>query len=462
MKRAISERQRAWLHEEAQRWRDQNILAPEQSARILDLYEGSAEIADRQHSRALFTLMGISALLVGLAALLLIGYNWEAMPRAVKLAIVFGVIIATHATAFYLRYKRDAETLSEVAFFLGCLFYGAGIWLIAQIFNLSAHYPDAMWWWALGVLPFALCLNTLLLHTLLVGLLAIWAGVEVLNFTHLGAWFFGRWNFLPNGAYSLPLLALPGLLWAYRRQSPLAVGLYVPVLAWWVILQPFAWQWDMNPVYFIGAIGAFFLIIAESHRSGSPFAIPYRLYGVLLVGGALVFLSFYEFNEQLAGRTTNVPGIFEPLFIVGLTVIVIAAVFEFHRRRDAIPAPGDFLRRQWLPVSLLALMVFLSIWHVLFRGADNDQLAALLPTILANIAMIACALWLVALGLREDRGRPFAAGVIYFLLWAFLRYIDLFGDFGGMLGAAAVFFLCGATLFGVAMYWRKRKALAHV
>jgi hypothetical protein len=83
--------------------------------------------------------------------------------------------------------------------------------------------------------------------------------------------------------------------------------------------------------------------------------------------------------------------------------------------------------------------------------------AALLPTILANVAMVGCAFWLMRIGLREDRGRPFAAGVLYFLLWAVLRYADLFGDFGGMLGAALMFFLCGAALFGVASYWRHRK-----
>jgi hypothetical protein len=45
------------------------------------------------------------------------------------------------------------------------------------------------------------------------------------------------------------------------------------------------------------------------------------------------------------------------------------------------------------------------------------------------------------------------------LLWAVLRYVDLFGAFGGMLGAALVFFICGAVLFGVALYWRNRKAV---
>jgi hypothetical protein len=100
-------------------------------------------------------------------------------------------------------------------------------------------------------------------------------------------------------------------------------------------------------------------------------------------------------------------------------------------------------------------MTSLAFWNVFVHEP-------LIPTVLANVAVIALALWLMQVGLSEDRGLPFTAGVLLFLLWAVLRYIDLFGDFGGMLGASLMFFLCGATLFGVAQYWRRRKGVRHV
>src|SRR5205807_743113 len=104
-------------------WRDEGILSQDQQLRILDRYETSIEVAERQRSRAIFVLMGVAALLVGLAVLLLIGYNWEALPRALKVAIILAVILSTHAAGFYLRYRRQALILSEIIFFLGCLFY---------------------------------------------------------------------------------------------------------------------------------------------------------------------------------------------------------------------------------------------------------------------------------------------------------------------------------------------------
>ena len=87
--------------------------------------------------------------------LLLIGYNWEALSRGAKLAAIFGALAATQGGAFYLRFWRQMPRLSEAAFLLGCLLYGAGIWLVAQVFHLDAHYPDGVWCWTVGLLPFA-------------------------------------------------------------------------------------------------------------------------------------------------------------------------------------------------------------------------------------------------------------------------------------------------------------------
>jgi hypothetical protein len=109
--------------------------------------------------------------------------------------------------------------------------------------------------------------------------------------------------------------------------------------------------------------------------------------------------------------------------------------------------------RQWLAVGLLGLFAFLAV----FVASVHDSWV---PTILANIAMVAVALWLIRFGLTEDRSRAFGAGVVYLLLWAVLRYIDLFGEFGGMLGASLMFFVCGGALTGVALYWRNRKGVS--
>ena len=144
-RRTLADGTRAWLLGEMEVWRASGLVSPEQASRILDLYETPVEVSRRKHSLAIFALMSVAAFLVGLAALLLIGYNWEAMPAEAKLAVIFGVILTTYAAGFWLRRQAATRTLAEVVFFLGSVFYGCGIWLIAQIFHIQSHYPDGLW-----------------------------------------------------------------------------------------------------------------------------------------------------------------------------------------------------------------------------------------------------------------------------------------------------------------------------
>src|SRR5918992_3473850 len=105
-KRAINAKQRAWLLDELGVWQRDAIVSDQQAQRIADLYEGAGELAERGRSRAVFVLMATAATLVGLAAMLLIGYNWQDLSRWNKLGIVLTTIALTHGFGFFLRYRR--------------------------------------------------------------------------------------------------------------------------------------------------------------------------------------------------------------------------------------------------------------------------------------------------------------------------------------------------------------------
>jgi hypothetical protein len=140
------------------------------------------------------------------------------------------------------------------------------------------------------------------------------------------------------------------------------------------------------------------------------------------------------------------------LFAVGIAIFALfrLAIGNSDKSIDPIgQRVYQLARRQWVPFCLFGLMFFLQFWQFI-------QGSPWLPTIASNIGMLALSLWLISLGLKEDRGLPFLGGVLYFLLWATVRYIDLFGDFGGLLGAALMFFLCSGTLFAVSIYWSRR------
>ena len=400
--RDITNRQRVWLIDELTCWTAQGLVSTDQTSRILQLYGTPEEIAERRGARALFTLTSLAALLVGLAALLLISYNWQSIPAAAKVAIIVAVLLGTHACGFSLRYRAGRRVGSEITFFLACLFDGAAIWLVAQIFHINAGDAEGFWWWSLGVIPFALALDTLLMHSLLVALLALYVGFSTFGPVLIGGnWF--RFLGLPvNGAYSAILLALPGLYWAYRKDSPRTVALYAPLLAWWVILQPFTWHFDVNPVYFISLVGALFLLVAECHPEESTMAIPYRFYGALLTTGALIPLTYYSFQKNLhLGKSTS-GMLVETGLALALAVGVAFTAARFDRRASGPPVSLATAvigqdRRRLLPIGIIVFLTFLVCWNLLL-----DE--PLVPTVLANAAIIVLALWLMQLGLGENRG----------------------------------------------------------
>jgi len=467
-RRPISDQVRAWLCGELASWQSAGLLDDDQTSKILDLYESQAESARRKRSIALTALCGIAALMVGLAVLLLVGYNWQSMTAAAKLSVIFAALLGTMAVGYGLRFHSQWQIASEVVFLIGCLLYGSAIWLVAQIFHINSHYPNGIWVWALGVLPFALCMNTLLLHVLYAGLLAVWTGCEVLDTNVFGPWLYHGWAYVPRAAWTLPLLILPGVLWAYRRRSALAVAIYAPVLAWWAVLQPVAWHWDFNPICFAGLAGALMLLAAEMHRVGSPMAVPYRFYGILIAGGVLVPLSFSDFILEWMRHDAAAEN-----YAAGLVIAIIGAAamlgVVLWQQRESRRSFADLAARQWFPLLFIALMAGLCFWNGLFDTIHPGhydrtlyQIAkwtpqVLVPTAAVNLTMIVLALWLMRVGLREDRSGPFAVGVLYFLLWAVLRYVDLFAGMGGMLGASLMFLLCGVGLFAVARFWSQRK-----
>ncbi|MEX0977958.1 MAG: DUF2157 domain-containing protein [Pirellulales bacterium] len=459
--RRISNQERAWLDEELRQWSSAGLIDAAAAEGIRGSYETVATSGQRKHALARLALQGIASLLVGLAVLLLIGYNWDRLYWGIKLALIFSSVAGTHALALYLRTSTSAQRAAEAVFFLGCMFYGAGIWLVAQVFHLDAHYPDGLWWWALGVLPFALCLDTLLLHALLVGLLALWTGTEVLGFAHLSPWWL--WNWWPNGAYSLPLLAAPGFVWAYRRSSPYTLAMYVALLAWWVVLQAIAWNLQWQSVYLVGLIGALFLIVAENHRRSSPLAVPYRVFGMLMLGGSLIAPSFADFHREMHS-TWSLERLVPAFALLVLFLVVTGAALAFtlllrplgeQANHSRFVRLFEIARRQWVPLAFVLAIAALATLGLM------PEVGVVIPTVIANLAMLGFALWLMHAGLHDEQGVTFAAGVIYFLMWTIFRYIDLFGDYGGMLGAALMFFLCGAALWGLTIVWGRRKEIRH-
>ncbi len=468
-KRPLPDRQREWLQTEIELWSEEGFVTPEQRDGILGLYESKSDVSRKKQNQGVFVLQAIAMSLFGLAILLLIGFNWESLSGGLRIAIVVGSMLVAHAIGYWLRWTRKQPLAGEIATFLGCCLFGCGIWQIAQVFHINSQNADGVWYWALGILPFALFLESALLHAFLVVILATWVGTEILGIGSNRWW--GWWR-VPSGCYTLPLLAAPGILWAYRRKSEKTLAIYLPLVAWWLILLPIAWNKDLNPAYFIGAIAAVFLAFAESHRIGDPMSSPFRLYGAAVIVGLLFLMGFLDFQREMLGHSggwTLVQGI--AILAVGLGIIAVLNQWGAPHPDDSPEFIPRFFQRFWLPAGLVVMFGGLSLWSLLSgfersqygrgSGLDHWTWPVLVPVLITNVATVTMAVWLMRVGLREDRGRPFGGGVVLFLAWAIARYVDLFGEIGGMIGASLMFFLCGVGLFGLARFWSHRKESAE-
>ncbi len=138
----------------------------------------------------LATALGIlGAVLIGFGAMSFVAAHWNEMPRLFRLALIFGALFASYGIAGVL-FERKHPTFAHAAILTGVSIFGAGIMLIAQMFHIEGHPPDAVLVWALGALAAGVILKSnpaLAVAMLLVCLWSGWIVVET-GWTH--------WSFL--------------------------------------------------------------------------------------------------------------------------------------------------------------------------------------------------------------------------------------------------------------------------
>ena len=122
-------------------------------------------------------------MILGLGIILLFAYNWNVMPKAAKLALILFALVGAHAGDIWL-WRRPGwhRQLGEALCVLGTMFFGAGIWLVAQIYHIDEHFPNGFLIWGLGALAMAWALPSPAHGLLAVVVLCIWNCTEAWDF----------------------------------------------------------------------------------------------------------------------------------------------------------------------------------------------------------------------------------------------------------------------------------------
>lgn len=104
-----------------------------------------------------------------------IAANWPKMPKELKVSIILISMLSFYGAGWFFREKKQSLRLGEALIFLGAIIYGAGLFLVAQIYHIRGNWPDGFIFWMIGILlmGFASEIFSLFYLAILVGTVAL-------------------------------------------------------------------------------------------------------------------------------------------------------------------------------------------------------------------------------------------------------------------------------------------------
>ena len=419
-----------WLAGEIDRWSRDRIITAEQGARIRALYPEAVPAL----SWGLLVFSGLGAVIVGLGVILLLAYNWDDIPKFGKLALIFGSMIGAHAAGLELRAKAGwRPQLGEVLSLLGSMLFGAGIWLVAQVYNIDEHFPNGFLLWGLGSLALAWALDSIAQGLLAVVVLTIWGCAEVSGFGMASDW---SWVLIGLGAGTLAARCRSTLL-----LTVVLAALYVLILS--------------NAGHRAGGSGVFLAAMAFSALLlGGRLPAAERLWPgavkTLTFFGAAGFLicSFIlsfkgAAHDLLAWDKVHEPGSALAVYRWGLPVMAVLAWGWLAARRLA----GSI---RWVPPEeWLCPIALIYCQGIAVAGVTSygEYIAWVFNLIVLGMAVA----WMVR-GSRSGLVRPTVLGSLVLAALVFARYFDLFEN---LAARGTAFLVLGGVLFAEGFFYRR-------
>src|SRR6266700_3324935 len=428
-----------WLWAESKQWVDRGLISDEQASRIRSLYPEPKAVLP--WSTIIFS--GLGGAIAGLGIILLISYNWHALHRFTKLGIIFSVMVALHATGLrlFLRSERWRQ-FGDALCLLGSMLFGAGIWLVAQVYHIEEHFPSGFLIWGIGALAFAWAMPSIVQGLLAVIVLCIWGCSE-------------GWGFDQAIHWAPVLLIVGGGLLAWRLRSVLLLTATLAAFVLALSANVTAIEGGLVFRVLVSCSTAFVAAAALAERSVSFPKSP-RVWQFFGWAGFLMCLYLLTF-----------PGITEDLL-------------GWHDRDLATFLMAGALY-QWMPLVLSVAIWSIVAWQSRSGARTTDEsegagfeswllpLTAVLCQVLAvarftedkwfvagvfNLVFLALAAAWMAKGGRQGLLQPMVLGSVLLVALAAARFFDLFES---LAVRGFVFLLVGAVLGAEGVLFRKAR-----
>jgi len=324
------------LKKEIRQWQEDKLLTCEQGALILGRYQPMEKTG-----RLISILAAIGAVLVGLGVLLFIGANWHKLAAIWKTILVLSAIISCHAAGWYAKFGSGSHPrVGDALILLGCLLYGCGIWLIAQIFHYEADFSFGILLWALGTVPVALITRSALVTVLATVLIAAWTLAE------------------PTGVLPFVVALAVSLFTAYSVKSPWAVAVSLTQGAFWALIRSEAGAFGL--ALWGVAVFAWYFTHAFSQRWNS-LSRGYLYVGSISLMVAFTILTGFGYEHALHLGPQSVARLY-----VWIMSAIVALIFMSRHQRQVGPELIGLALTVWGVAVLPVLPAGLVFCNLLF------------------------------------------------------------------------------------------------
>ncbi len=336
--------------------------------------------ADKGNLSAVGILAMLGAIFMALAALTFIGANWGGISKIVRFGLVLALMWTALGVTLY-ALKRKTMAFAHAFALVAAALFGAGIMLVAQIFNISAHYPNGIFIWALGALAVAIAMPSRPVLLLSAGLTALWMQVS-----HIGP--LGGLN--PLIWLLVPLLVT---LWAAARRMRAKDSVHIVVLTgivWAIHILALAQRHeilhDFEATTLFATLMLGVLLWAGIGRAHTVFgAGAGQLWGGsgLLISAFIVQFNFDHTTNIVAASTAWLIGSAILLILIFVALLISRRAGRYRTVETIIPAIGAIMLFGVAPLHgyldmfgiqvLYGTMFFAGAVLALLKGAQNNQ-----------------------------------------------------------------------------------------
>ncbi|MFL0804311.1 MAG: DUF2157 domain-containing protein [Agarilytica sp.] len=426
---------RKWLLGEVELWQSQGIIDASQANQITGLYPYHQET---NWGKVIFA--GIGAIIFGLGIILVFAYNWEAMHRFTKLGIVLLSVAVAHVIGFHYSREHSAhKRIGESLHLLGTMLFGAGIWLIAQIYHIDEHYPNAFLVWALGAMAMGWVLPSLGHTFLALVLVFLWHWFETFEFRSVN-----------HGAVWLVLLGILPIALIMRSLSALFLTCCMLIFSYSISYSTVAERSDETLVCVMLVLSGVFIL-------GSHLAVKsqfpqcqnvLRVVGVGVFSVLLFIVTFDEFDrvrfENDLSTVSTVTWFYFAFPVVAFSVALARILMVSNLMRDKTETLELVLVAATVYVAVLSVFPVLGIYKAVW--------------VFYSIAFLAYSVLLIYRGSLYLRWQSTTLGGLMLSAYTFARFMDLFDS---LLMRGMAFLVVGAMLFGIGIYYSRQKQFAE-